>query len=142
MASAENVTVPSPVPEDPAVTVIHGTPLAAVQVQPGAAATAIVPVPPVALTDCVVGATWNEQPGDCSTVNGLPATSTVPRRSGPVVESTKNVTTPGPAPEAPCVMRIHGTLTPLTHGQPGPVARLIVPLPPDDPKVCDCGLMT
>jgi hypothetical protein len=124
------------------VTVIHGTALAAVHAQPGAAVTVIDAFPPVALTGTVVGDTWYVQPGVCSTVNGLPATVIVPARAGPDVASTANRMTAGPAPVAPSVMRTHGTFTPVTHGQPPSVARLIEPLPPDAPKIWDTGLMT
>jgi hypothetical protein len=141
VAWTENVTVPSPLPDDPAVTVIHDAPLAAVHAHPGAAVTVMVPVPPAEFMVCVTGATWKEQPGDCSTVNGLPATTRNPVRAGPAVGSTEKFTTPGPDPVAPCVMDIQGTLLALTHGHAAALATLVDPFPPAAPKACDCGLM-
>jgi hypothetical protein len=52
-ASALKVTVPLPVPFDPAVTVTQPAPLVAVHAQPVIDVTATVPVPPSAATACV-----------------------------------------------------------------------------------------
>ena len=68
-AAALKVTVPLPVPLDPAVTVTQLAPLAAVHAQPVIVVTGTLPVPPAAPTACVVGEMLNVQlaPG-CVTV--------------------------------------------------------------------------
>jgi hypothetical protein len=45
LAATANVTVPLPSPLAPAVTVIHDTPLTAVQLQPAVVVTVTVPLP-------------------------------------------------------------------------------------------------
>jgi hypothetical protein len=55
-AAIANVTVPLPVPEAPAVTVIQLTPDAAVHEHPLPAVTAVDPDPPLATTAWLVGA--------------------------------------------------------------------------------------
>ena len=50
-AATSNMTLPSPDPIVPAVTVIHGALLVAVQSHPVAAATVLIPVPPDAAND-------------------------------------------------------------------------------------------
>lgn len=62
LAATENVTLPLPLPLVPETIVSHGTLLVAVHVHPCVVATAIgAPVPPLAPTDCDVGATDTEQ---------------------------------------------------------------------------------
>jgi hypothetical protein len=67
--AALKVTVPLPVPLDPAVTVTQLAPLVAVHAQPVMVVTATLPVPPAATTACVDGEMLNVQlaPG-CVTV--------------------------------------------------------------------------
>jgi hypothetical protein len=68
-AAALKVTVPLPVPPDPAVTVTQLAPLVAVHAQPAIVVTSTLPVPPDAATACVDGERLNVQlaPG-CVTV--------------------------------------------------------------------------
>ena len=61
-ADAVNVTVPLPVPLEPAVTMIHGAPELAAHRQPAGAVTVTLPVPPVEGTDWLVGVMVKEQP--------------------------------------------------------------------------------
>jgi hypothetical protein len=56
LAATEYVTVPLPTPFVPAVTEIHATLLTAVHTHPAAAVTVVVPVPPTAVKELVVGA--------------------------------------------------------------------------------------
>ena len=63
-AAAVNAVDPEPVPEAPAVIVIHGAPLEAVQVQVDAEAViATLPLPPPVATACVAGDTLNVHGG-------------------------------------------------------------------------------
>jgi hypothetical protein len=55
LAATLKVTVPPPVPAAPAVTVIHTALLTAVHVQPAAALTVVLTVPPAAVNDWLVG---------------------------------------------------------------------------------------
>jgi hypothetical protein len=98
VAATAKVTLPAPAPLAPAVIVIHGALLAAVQAHPAAALTSIVRLPPPAATAWLSGDTSKPQPGDCVTVNGCPAIVTVPIRDGPVVAATVNGTAPLPVP--------------------------------------------
>jgi hypothetical protein len=73
------VTDPLPVPEAPALIVIHAALLVDVQAQPVAAVTVIVPVPATSETFADVGAIVGAQGAPaCVTVKVLPPTVTVP----------------------------------------------------------------
>jgi hypothetical protein len=68
LGSTRNPTWPSPFPLVPVVNVIHDAELEAVQAQPGGAATSIVPVPPAAGIEALVGLiTHVQDPGFCAT---------------------------------------------------------------------------
>ena len=94
------VTVPDPFPLAPAVMVIHGWLLDALQGQPLPAFTLIDRVPPVESTLMLSGDTSNEQPGDCVTVTSCPAIVAVPVRDGPVLDVIDRVTLAVPVPVA------------------------------------------
>lgn len=57
LAATDIETVPLPVPDPPAVTMIHPAPLAAVQLQPLVPETLAVKGPPIAVADFEVGDT-------------------------------------------------------------------------------------
>jgi len=139
--ATRNDTVPLPLPEEVPVNVIHDTVLEALQLQPGAAVTVTVPVPPAPGIECARGSTSNEQPGDCLTVNVRPAMTSVPVLAGPSVGATRIRTGPGPLPDAPSVTVIHGALDSAVQGQPGDVATLTVVSAPDADTACSTGEM-
>jgi hypothetical protein len=79
-------TDPLPAPLAGPVSVIHGTVLAALQPQPGAAVTATLPVDAAAATDAVVGVTSKVQGTPaCVTVNVCPAIVIAPVRDAVAV---------------------------------------------------------
>ncbi len=90
---------PDPVPLE--VSVIHGTLVVAVQVQPAPAFTAMLPDPPAAPTGWPVGLIATEQPVPCVTFTVWPATVSVPVRIGPLVGCAAYVTVPVPVLCAP-----------------------------------------
>jgi hypothetical protein len=124
-AATVNAVEPLPVPEPPAVIVIHEEPAAfAVHAQVGAdAVIAIVPEPPVSVTFCELGEIENVHGGggaggaDCVTEKVFPATLIVPLRSAPVFASTRNVTVPLPVPALPFVTAIHDAFDVAVHAQ-------------------------
>ena len=75
-------TVPLPVPDAPAVTVIQAAPLTAVQVHPVVPVTVAVKGPPIAVADFEVGETLllHVAAAACVTVNVLPAAVMVAER--------------------------------------------------------------
>jgi hypothetical protein len=136
LASALKVTVPLPVPLDPAVTVTQLAPLVAVHPQPVIVVTATLPVPPDAATACVEGEMLGEQlKPDCVTVKVLPAIVSVPVREDVVVAATTaKVTVPLPEPEAPPVTDSHDALLTALHAHPEPAVTATLPLPPAEAK--------
>jgi hypothetical protein len=110
-AAAVKVTLPLPVPPAPAVIVSQPSLLAAVQLQPAGAVTAIAGVdgPPAAGTVRLVGLIDTAQPLCCVTVNVCPPIVSVPVRSGLLFTATLNATLPLPVPVAPAVIVSHGT---------------------------------
>ena len=124
-------TVPLPEPVAPLVTVIHAALLAAVQAHPVAAVTLLLPVPPAAVKDCVVGEIDGAQAAAaCVTVNVAPAIVSVPvRLEATVFAATSNVTEPLPDPVAPPVSVIQAALLAAVHAQPVAAVTLLLPLP-------------
>jgi hypothetical protein len=112
--------VPLVVP-DPA-TVIQDAELDTVHAHPAPVVTAIVPVPPEALSVSEAGLTENVQAvPDCVTVNVCPAIVRVAEREAVVVfAATVKPTLPGPLPVAPLVMVTHEA--PLVAFQEQPAA--------------------
>src|SRR5690348_16140538 len=86
-AAMLNWTDPPPLPVAPAVSVIHGTLLEAVHVQPALAVTVTVPLPPACATSCEEGAIANVHPVSWLTVTVCPAIVAVPLLTGPVFAS-------------------------------------------------------
>lgn len=138
-AATLNVTVPFPDPGVPPVIVIQDVLLVAVQLQPVAAVTLLLPVPADALNDWPVGEIDGEHDAAaCVTVNVAPAMVSVPvRLDATVFVATSKVTDPSPDPGVPPVTVIHGAL--LTAVQLQPLAAVTVLLPPAPAAVNDCA---
>ena len=119
MAASAYVEVPLPVPEAPAVIVIHGTPLEAVQGQLAPIVTEIVPPPEPAEVVAPVGLIVAAAvPAACVTVNVLPATVRVPERPAhDGFARAAYVTVPLPVPEAPPVTVSHAELLEAVHAR-------------------------
>jgi hypothetical protein len=132
-AATLNVTGPLPDPVAPPVTVIHAALLAAVQLQPVAAVTALLPLPPAAAKDWVVGEIVGEQDAAaCVTVNVAPAMVSVPvRLEATVFAATVKPAVPVPDPAAPLVSVIQDALLAAVHAQPVATLTVLVPVPPD-----------
>jgi hypothetical protein len=90
LAAAVKRTMPNPLPVAPSVIVTHGAPLDDVQLQVVAVLTVTVLVPPLAVIDRLVGVMLKEQvpAASCVTVNGWPATVSVPVRVAPGFDAT------------------------------------------------------
>ena len=140
-AATVKLTDPGPVPLAPAVIVIHdGALLTAVHAHVPPAVTAIVvPAPPAAAIDSLVGAIVLVQLGGGGggaaawlTVKVWPAMVIVPVRAAPVFAATVKLTDPGPVPLAPAVIVIHdGALLTAVHAHvPPAVTAIAVPAPP------------
>lgn len=130
--AVSNVTEPLPDPLAPLVTVIHEALLVAVQLQPVATVTLLLPLPPLAVTDCVVGEIDGEhEAAACVTVKVAPAIVIVPVRvDATVFAATLKPTVPLPEPVAPLVTVIHDALLPALHEQPVATVTLPLPVPP------------
>ena len=134
--ATSKVTEPFPDPVAPLVSVIHDALLAAVQPQPVATVTVLLPPAPAAVKDCAVGAIDGEQDAAaCVTVNVAPAIVSVPvRLDATVFAATLNPVVPLPEPVAPLVTVIQGALLPAVHAQPVATVTLLLPVPPDAVK--------
>ena len=138
-APTSNFTVPDPPPLAPAVTVIHGALLEAVQLQPVVVVTLNDwPVVAVDATGTVSGFTVNEQgTAACVTVTAFPATLIVPLLEPPVFAATPKVTLPLPVPVAPAVIVIHEAV--LAAVQPHDA---VVEIAIDMPALAPTGTLT
>ena len=132
-AATSKVTDPLPDPVAPAVTVIHNALLVAVQLQPVAAITVLLPLPDPPEKDWVVGEIDGEQDAAAwVTVNVAPAMVSVPvRLDATVFAVTLNPTVPLPEPVAPLVTVIHAALLAAVHEQPVATVTALLPVPPD-----------
>jgi hypothetical protein len=125
LAATLKPTDPLPVPLAPAVIVIHGVVVVAVQAQLAGVVTATgVPAPAVAGTDWLVGAIVYEHEGGgggagaaCETVKVCPAMVIVPVRAPPEFAATLNSTVPFPLPLAPDVTVTQEALLVAVHAQ-------------------------
>jgi hypothetical protein len=109
-ASTENCTAPSPVPDAPPVTAIHGTWLTAVHEQPAPVVTLTLPAVPEAGAGCAVELRLIVHPASWAMVTVRPPTVRLPVRAGPVLPANARFTTPLPVPEADDVTDIHVAL--------------------------------
>jgi hypothetical protein len=142
-AAALRVTVPLPVPLDPAVTVTQLASLVAVHAQPVIVVTATLPVPPAAAKACVDGEMLNAQLAPaCVTVKLWPEIVNVALRAAEVVfAAALKVTVPLPVPLDPPVTVTQ--LAPLVavHAQPVIVVTATLPVPPAAATACVDGEM-
>ena len=140
-AAMLNATLPFPVPAAPALTVIHVSLLTAVHAHPVGAVTVVLPVPPPAPMDWLVGeiVSVHATPA-CVTVALLPPAVIDPLRD--VVEvfaAALNETVPLPEPLAPAVIVIHASVVVAVHAQPVGDVIVTVPDPPPTATACDAG---
>ena len=119
-------------PVAPAVTVIQGAPLVAVQAQPLVEVTAPDPVPALAASDADVGVTPKVQGAPaCVTAMIWPPTVSVPLRGvEDVFAVAAAVTLPVPLPLAPLLIVSQGTLEAAVQAQPVPAVTVALRLPP------------
>ena len=124
LTAIDSETVPLPVPLAPLEMVSHGALLEAVHVHVGAdAVTATDAAPPPDAAVWLVGEIVNVHGGGggggapgCVTVTATPAIVSEPLRSPPLLAAAENVVVPGPVPEPPPVIAIHGALVVAVHG--------------------------
>jgi hypothetical protein len=131
LAATLKTTTPFPVPDDPAVTVIHGAFDTAVQAQPAPAVTFVRASPPPAATSMVAGD--SEKPhgaAACVTVKVWAAIVAVPVRAAPELAATFSVTVPVPVPVAPEATVIQPTLAAAVHAHDPPVDTVMADVPP------------
>jgi hypothetical protein len=124
------LTVPSPLPLAPEVTVIQDALLFAVQAQPAPVVTLVDPFPPPAGTDWLSGDTVNAQPFACEIVTVCPATTSAPERGGPVSAAAAKVTVPEPVPLDPAVIVSQGCVLDALHSHPAVVVTLTARVAP------------
>ena len=130
-----------PLPDPPALIVIHVALSVAVHAQPDAAVTVTEFVLADAATSAESGAIVGAQgAAACVTVNVSSPMVNVPVR-GEVVgfAVTLNVTEPSPLPAAPALTVIHPALLVAVHAQPAETAT--VPLPAPHVMFADAGAM-
>ena len=135
LVATTNVTVPLPVPGAPVKTAIHAALLTASHAQPDAAVTVLLPVPPSAAKDRLVGEIELAQPvpaaAACVTLKVAPAIVNVPERLVvAVLAATLKPTLPLPVRAAPLVTVIQEAWLTAVHAQPPPVVTVLVPVPP------------
>jgi hypothetical protein len=128
-----NVTVPSPVPLAPDVTVIQASLLLAVHAQVLPVDTLTVDVPAAEPTSRLFGEIEYEHgmTAACVTVKVCPAIASVPFREPALFAATRNPTEPLPVPELPEVIVTHEALLAAVHAHPAVVVTFTLPVPPD-----------
>ena len=125
-----SLTVPSPEPLDPEVTVIQLALLVAVQAQPAAAITLTVASPPAASNCCPCDPSVTMQPADCETASVTPPTLIVPLRAGPDMGATEKLIAPFPVPDVAPVRVIHDASLAALQAHPGATWIVELPAPP------------
>jgi hypothetical protein len=141
LAATAYDTVPVPLPDAPALIVIHASLLVAVQAHPVAAVTVTVPDEPAATALADAGAIVGAHGAPAwVTVKVLPPTVTVPVR-GLVVgfAVTLYVADPLPLPVAPALIVIHAALLVAVHAQPVAAVTVMVPVPDDAATFAEAG---
>jgi hypothetical protein len=146
LAATVNLTWPLPVPELPAVMLIHGAVVVAVHAQLFAdTVTEIELDPPAAAKLRVVGEIENEHAGGGAAawaiVNVFPATVIVALRAGPAFAATRYSIEPSPLPDPPDVMVSQLASPVATHAQSDPVVTRIVPVELSEPTLLLVGEM-
>lgn len=122
MAGALSVIVPLPVPDWPDVMVSHAVLLTAVQLQPGAVPSSTVVVAAAAPAVTPRGDIEYEHDPACEIWNVAPNTEMVPVRIDvPEFGDTVYAIGPGPVPDPPEVMTIHGAEAVALQAQPDAV---------------------
>ena len=134
LAVALNVTIPVPLPDEPAVIDSQSAFALAVQAQPPTVVTATVPPPAPTPRLKPVGTTRKTQASaSWVTVNVCPATVNVPLRAEPAFGATANATEPFPVPDAPDVTTIQPAFDAAVHAHPFDAVTFTDPLPPPTP---------
>ena len=123
-------TVPLPVPDDPAATLIHGVPLVDDHGQLDTVVTATFVSPAAADIVTRSGARVKLQFSACDTVNVRPPIVNVSDRSGPLLAAAVKPTVPSPVPAAPDVIESQLALLVAVQLHPPPAVTPTVPLPP------------
>ena len=140
-AAMLNVTLPFPVPAAPALTVIHVSLLTAVHAHPVGAVTVVLPVPPPAPMDWLVGeiVSVHATPA-CVIVELLPPTVIVPLREAvDVFAAALKARVPLPEPVAPAVIVIQPSVVVAVQAQPAGDVTSTVADPPPVAIACDAG---
>ncbi len=142
-AAMEKATVPLPLPLAPDVIVSQASLLVAVQLQPAAVVTLLLPEPAPAPGVSDVGETEKVQGGGAPawvTVTVWPAMVSVPVRGDvDVFAAMENATAPFPLPPVPDVMVIQEALLVAVHVQPASVVTVLLPEVAAAPGVSDVG---
>jgi hypothetical protein len=130
---------PLPLPLTGGVTVIHGTPLVAVQVQPPFVVIATLPEPPAAGIEADVGRSEMAQGAGAltpswTTAISSPPTVIVPLRAAPTFCAMVTPSVAAPEPEAGAVRTIQPALVEAVHAHPPGVVTVIVAAPPEEVK--------
>ncbi len=133
LAATLKPTVALPLPLVADVSVIQDVLLAAVHVQPFAADSAVVPVPPPAPIDWLVGLIPYEQGVAAAaawfTVNVCPPMVSVPLRAPPELAATLKLTVALPLPLVADVSVIQDALLAAVQAQPFPPSARLSPCP-------------
>ena len=142
LAATVKLTVPLPLPLPPPPIVTHCWSLTALQPQLFGADTEIVPEPPAAANDRLVGLIEYEQTtaaAACVIVNTWPAIVTRVSRAAPPLAATVKFTVPLPLPPEPIVT--HESPPVAVQAQLADVETAMVPEPPDAVKSRLVGLI-
>jgi hypothetical protein len=135
LAATLNATEPFPLPDEPLVMVSQsGFAVLAVHVQPAAAVTPTLPVPPLAAIAWFAEARAGLQPLAWETVTVWPAIVNVPVRAAPPFTAALNATEPFPLPDVPLVIVSQSGFAELAvHVQPFEADTVTVAVPPAAP---------
>jgi hypothetical protein len=137
LAATVNCTCPLPVPLAPDVMASHAALLLAVQAHPAPAVTVNDPDAPPDGTVWPAGASENEHPPLCVSVNVWPPAMIVPVRCGPGLAAARYRTVPFPLPLVPAVIVSHDASLAAVHAHPAAVRTSNVASPPPAGAVAD-----
>jgi hypothetical protein len=139
LVATMNVALPLPLPGPELMTATQAALLTASHAQAEEVVTLLLPGPPSAVNQRVVGTIEYVQATGavCVTVMVPPATVSVPVRAAvPVCAATTKLTLPEPDPVAPATIVIHDALLLAVHAQPAPAVTVVFPVPPALANVC------